>query len=56
MQTIKINRNGDVYSCDLDISKNEWLEILKSKGLSDACLQLDFILCVSMVFPCQNRG
>ena len=37
MQTIKIKQNGDVYSCDLDISKDEWLEILKSKEMSDSC-------------------
>ncbi len=29
METIQVQQNGDVYSCDIGISKEEWLEILK---------------------------
>ena len=29
MVTIQVQQNGDVYSCDIGISKEEWLEILK---------------------------
>ncbi|MCR5643746.1 MAG: hypothetical protein K6G32_10520, partial [Prevotella sp.] len=35
MQTIRIQQNGDVYSCDIDISKKEWLELLQDKGMPD---------------------
>ncbi len=37
MQTIEIKQNGNVYSCDIGISKDEWLEVLKSKDVSDSC-------------------
>ena len=29
METIHVQQNGDVFSCDIGISKEEWLEILK---------------------------
>lgn len=29
METIQVQQNDDVYSCDIGISKEEWLEILK---------------------------
>ncbi len=29
MKTIQMQLHGDVYSCDIGISKEEWLEILK---------------------------
>ena len=29
METIQVQQNGDVFSCDIGISKEEWLEILK---------------------------
>lgn len=29
METIQVQQNGDVYSCDIGVSKEEWLEILK---------------------------
>ena len=29
METIQVQLHGDVYSCDIGISKEEWLEILK---------------------------
>ena len=29
METIHVQQNGDVYSCDIGISKEEWLEVLK---------------------------
>lgn len=32
MQTIQLQQNGDVYSCNIDISKEEWLEILKDEN------------------------
>ena len=35
MQTIRIQQNGDVYSCDIGISKKEWLELLQDKGMPD---------------------
>lgn len=35
MQTIRIQQNGDVYSCDIDISKKEWLELLQDEGMPD---------------------
>ena len=37
MQTIEIKQNGNVYSCDIGISKDEWLDVLKSKDVSDSC-------------------
>ena len=35
MQTIQLQQNGDVYSCDIDISKEEWLEFLQDEGIPD---------------------
>lgn len=35
MQTIQLQQNGDVYSCDIDISKEEWLELLQDKSMPD---------------------
>lgn len=29
METIQVEQNGDVFSCDISISKEEWLDILK---------------------------
>ena len=29
METIQVQQNGDVFSCDIGINKEEWLEILK---------------------------
>ena len=34
METIQVQQNGDVYSCDIGISKEEWLEILKDDKTS----------------------
>ena len=36
MQNIEIKINGDIYSCDIDISIDEWLKILKSKKMPDS--------------------
>ena len=35
MQIIQLQQNGDVYSCDIVISKKEWLELLQDKGMPD---------------------
>ena len=35
MQTIQLQQNGDVYSCDIDISKEEWLELMQDKSMPD---------------------
>ena len=35
METIQEYKDGDVYRSDVDISKDEWLEILKNKDVSD---------------------
>lgn len=35
MQTIQLQQSGDVYSCDIDISKEEWLELLQDKVMPD---------------------
>ena len=32
METIQVQQNGDVFSCDIGISKEEWLEILKDEN------------------------
>lgn len=36
METIQVQQNGDVYSCDIGISKEEWLEILKDEKTSQS--------------------
>lgn len=33
MNKIEIIQNGDVYSCDIGISKEEWLDLLKDKSM-----------------------
>lgn len=33
MDKIEIKQNGDVYSCDIGISKEEWLDILKDEAM-----------------------
>ena len=33
MNKIEIVQNGDVYSCDIGISKDEWLDLLKDKSM-----------------------
>lgn len=35
METIQVQQHGDVFSCDIGISKEEWLEILQDNGLPD---------------------
>ena len=35
MQIIQLQQNGDVFSCDIGISKEEWLELLQDKGMPD---------------------
>lgn len=35
METIQVQQHGDVFSCDIGISKEEWLEILQDKGLPE---------------------
>lgn len=36
MQTIQIQQKGNVYSCDIGISKNEWLAILQDENTPQA--------------------
>ena len=36
MDIIQIQQQGDVYSCDIGISKEEWLEILKDEKTPQA--------------------
>lgn len=36
MQTIKVQQNGDFYSCDIGITKEEWLAILQDKETKDS--------------------
>ena len=36
MKTIQVQKNGDVYTCDIDISKEEWLEVLKDDKTLEA--------------------
>ena len=33
MNKIEIIQDGDVYSCDIGISKEEWLDLLKDKSM-----------------------
>lgn len=35
MKTIHVEQNGNVYSCDIGISKEEWLELLKNAKMPD---------------------
>lgn len=35
IQTIQVHQDGDVYSCDIGISKEEWLGILQDKSMPD---------------------
>ena len=35
MQTIQEQKDGDIYYCDIDISKEEWLGILKDESVAD---------------------
>lgn len=35
METIQVQQHGDVFSCDIGISKEEWLGILQDNGLPD---------------------
>ena len=35
IQTIQVHQDGDVYSCDIGISKEEWLEILQDGSMPD---------------------
>ncbi len=35
METIQVQQHGDVFSCDIGISKEEWLEILQDKSLPE---------------------
>ncbi len=35
METIQIKQNGNVYSCDLDINREEWLELMKDTNMPD---------------------
>lgn len=35
MQTIQVQKDGDIYHCDIDISKEKWLEILKDESVAD---------------------
>lgn len=35
MQILQLQQNGDVFSCDIGISKEEWLELLQDKGMPD---------------------
>ena len=35
MQTIQVKQNGDLYSCDIVISKEEWLELLQDNSMPD---------------------
>ena len=43
IQTIQVQQHGDVYSCDIGISKEEWLEILQDEktpqGYKETVLQ-----------------
>lgn len=39
MQTIEIKQNGDVYSCDIGVTKDEWLEILKSSDMPESHIE-----------------
>ena len=43
MKTIKEQQIGDLYTCDIGISKDEWLSILQDKGTSDRVK--DALLC-----------
>lgn len=36
MQTIKVQQNGDFYSCDIGITREEWLAILQDKETKDS--------------------
>jgi len=36
IQTIQVHQDGDVYSCDIGISKEEWLEILQDEKTPQA--------------------
>lgn len=36
MQTIKVQQNGDFYTCDIGITKEEWLAILQDKETKDS--------------------
>ena len=31
METIQVRQHDDIYSCDIGISKEEWLEILQDE-------------------------
>ncbi len=35
MEIIQVKQNGDVLSCDLDISREEWLELMKDTNMPD---------------------
>lgn len=39
METIHVQQNGDIFSCDIGISKDEWLDLLKDKGLKTGTLE-----------------
>ncbi len=39
METIHVQQNGDNFSCDIGISKEEWLNLLKDKGLKTGTLE-----------------